>query len=95
LSDVSPSICKVKTHNKNGLGFLLKYQINEKYFYCLISSDDIITENMIKNEDSIIIYYNNFLNNREIKLKKERYIKNFKEIFIDVTIVEILDKDNI
>ena len=50
---------------------------------------------MIKNEDSIIIYYNNFLNNREIKLKKERYIKNFKEIFIDVTIVEILDKDNI
>ena len=95
LLDVSPSICKVQTHNKNGLGFLLKYQINEKYFYCFISSDDIITENMIKNEDSIIIYYNNFLNNREIKLKKERYIKNFKEIFIDVTIVEILDKDNI
>ena len=52
LIDVSKSVCKIKIGKKSesvfGSGFLLRYLINEKYFYCLMSNEHIITKDLIK-----------------------------------------------
>ena len=51
---------------------------------------------MIQNKDIIHILYDNGSKNAEIKLdEKERFIKNFRDIDLDITLVEILSKDNI
>ena len=61
-----------------------------------MSNEHVINEDMIQNEKTIYIYYDNEFKLSVIKLdKKERYIKSFKDISLDVTVVEILDKDNI
>ena len=65
-------------------------------FFCLVSNEHVITENMIKNKDRIYIYYDNEFENFILELdEKERYIKSFKQIKIDATVVQILPKDNI
>ena len=60
FSNESSSICKIKTQYGIGSGFLLKFEINKKYFYCLISGGDTIIEKMIKDNESIDIYYDNY-----------------------------------
>ena len=80
----------------HGSGFFLKYKIDDINFLCLISNEHIITKDMIKNNDTINIYYNNEFENIEIQLNvNERYIKDFTDINIDATVVQILPKDNI
>ena len=51
---------------------------------------------MIKNKENIYIYYDYEFENIVIRLdENERYIKTFKDINLDVTVVQILPKDNI
>ena len=100
LIDVSKSVCKIKIGKKSesvfGSGFLLRYLINEKYFYCLMSNEHIITKDLIKNSGIIIVSYNNENKILEIKLnEKERFIRHFKDMQLDITVVEILKKDDI
>ena len=96
FSKVSSSICKISTSSHIGSGFLLKYLIEDKFFYFLISNENVITKDMIQNKDIIHILYDKESKNAEIKLdEKERFIKNFKDIDLDITLVEIKSKDNI
>ena len=101
---VTTSICKIRIKPeaknelkvKSGTGFLLKFYINQELFYCLMSNEHVITEEMIQNKNTIYIDYDNEFKLSNIKLdEKERYIKSFTDISLDVTVVEILDKDNI
>ena len=93
---VSSSICKISASSQIGSGFLLKYLIEDKISYFLISNESVITKDMIQNKDIIHILYDKESKNAEIKLdEKERFIKNFKEIDFNITLVEILSKDNI
>ena len=51
---------------------------------------------MIKNKDNIYIYYDYEFENIVIRLdENERYIKSFRDIKIDATVVQILPKDKI
>ena len=51
---------------------------------------------MIENNDTIYVYYDNEFENLEIKLKEnERYIRTFKDMKIDATIVQIIPKDKV
>ena len=101
LSNVSKSICKIKIENKPeiiiGTGFLLKFNIDQKMFYCLISNENVIKKDIIQNNNIIIcIFYDNEFKSEHIKLgNNKRYIKSFTDINLDITIVEILDEDNI
>ncbi len=102
ISNVLKSICKIKVETGKepifGTGFLLYFWNSETQdrFYCLMSNEHVITKNVIKNKNNIYIYYDSEYKAREIKLnEEERYIKSFKDIGLDITIVEILDKDNI
>ena len=96
ISIVSKSICKIKIDNSTGTGFLLKIPIDQEKFYCLISNEHVINTNLIKDKRTINISYENEFRTAQIKLEEnKRYIKTFKDIKLDIAIVEILDEDNI
>ena len=105
LTKISKSICQLKIENKLtneietnvGAGFLLKFCIDLDIFNCLISNEQMITRNIVDNiSNNIIIKYDNELKKINIKLdKNKRYIKNFNDIGLDITVIEILDEDNI
>ena len=103
-SKVSKSICKIINETKKesllgikvSTGFLLKILVVEDYFYCLMSDENVITEDAIKNKNIINISYENGFKILDIQLdEKERYIKSFKNNCLDITVVQITDKDNI
>ena len=60
VAKVSRSICKLKAENETeiirGSGFLLKFEINKEYFYCLMTNEHVITKEMINDH---IININN------------------------------------
>jgi len=55
LSNVTKSICKIKIDTKSetiiGTGFLLKFYIDQELFYCLMSNEHIIKNNIIQNNN--------------------------------------------
>ena len=101
LSDISKSICKIKieaiSETMIGTGFLLKFYINQEIFYCLVSNEKVIKNDIIQNNNNIIyISYDNEFKNTNIKLgNKKRYMKSFTDIELDITVVEVMDEDNI
>jgi len=105
-SIISKSICKIKIKAKeeNGLkniygsGFLLKCFIglDQELFYCLMSNKHVISKDIINSNNNVFVCCGNETKIVEINLdEKERYIKNFEDIGLDITVVEILYKDNI
>ena len=96
IGNAVKSLCKIVTPNKIPLGFLIKMFRKEKDFFCLMTNEHIISKEMIDQKENIIFYYDGISEKKEINLnKEERFIKNFKDMGIDATIIEILPKDNI
>ena len=96
LLQATVSLCKIITNGKIGSGFLIKLFKDEKDFFCLMTNEHVITKEMVENKDNFIFYFDNEKKTKEIKLdQNERYIKNFRDIKIDATIIEILPKDDI
>ena len=96
ISISSKSICTIQTSKKSCSGFLLQILKESKDFFCLISTEENITEDMIENKEKITFYYNDESESKSISLNsKERFIKIFKDIGINSTVVEILPEDNI
>ena len=97
LYTVIKSVCKIITNDeKIGTGFFIKLYRNNKEFFCLMTNEHVITRELINLNEKIIIYYDAENERNDIILnKKERFIKDYKDINIDVTIIEILKKDNI
>ena len=101
--ELSKSICKIKIELENekgiiikGTGFFLHFVVCGEYFNCLISNEHVIRRDLININTIINILYDNEKRVANIKLNiKERYIKNFKDEYLDITVVEILEKDNI
>ena len=100
LSKVSKSICKIQIEtekgSKKGTGFLLAFNIEQEIFYCLISNEHVIKEKYLKENVEIYFSYDNEFRKAIINLNNEkRYMKSFKDMKLDITIVEILEEDNI
>ena len=96
LCKVSKSICKIRIPNKVGSGFLIKLYKENKPFYCIMTNEHVINKETIEGKNKIIVYYDNEFKRIEIELNKnERFIRDYQYMGIDVTIVEILDKDEI
>jgi len=101
--ELSKSICKIRIELENekgktikGTGFFLHFVVCGEDFNCLISNDHVIKRDLININTIIYISYDNEKRVTNIKLNiKERYIKNFKDDNLDITVVEILEKDNI
>ena len=99
LSKVSRLECKIKTGEGYGSGFFLQYSIGDVNFFCLVSNEHAITEEMTKNIKIKIQFtyiidseYENFTLQLD---ENEKFIKSFKQIKIDLTVVQILPKDKI
>ena len=93
--DVFDSVCKIETSEKEGTGFLLKINKDENNYFYLVSNEHVISKKNIKREETINITYKR---TKKIKItldKKKRYIKDFTDMKIDATIVEILKTDQI
>ena len=93
-------ICKIEINiDKNiiqfGSGFFIKLEKDNKPLYCLMSNEHIISRDIINKNGKISIIYNNEEEITQINLTKDRFIKDYKDIGIDATIVKILNKDNI
>ena len=74
ISNLSKSICEIKKENGKetiiNKGFLLKFYIDQEAFYCLISNEEMITNNKINNKDILNISYDNGLKKANIKMNK-------------------------
>ena len=93
---VSPSVCKIETNISYGTGFLIKLKRNNNILFCLMTNEHVIKSEMVKNKEDITIKYD--CQSKEIKINLDntkRLIRDFININIDITIIEILPKDNI
>ena len=80
---------------KVGTGFFISPVINKKIRYFLMICQHVIKEEFV--EKNIRLYYGKSKEEKKIEIKldrNKRYIKCFKKP-LDITLVEILDKDNI
>ena len=110
LYKVIRSICKITYEKKIikdnesyyettlGSGFFIKLFINENELFCLMTNEHVIKEEMIKSHETIIVNYG--FENELIQIKldqSKRFIKYFpqKDDNIDITIIEILEDDNV
>ena len=85
--NIKQCICKIRYSNKGGTGFFLKFEINEQYFFFLISNQHVITKDIIKKKEKIQIDYDN--ESREINIEldeNKRYIRTFEDKNLDITV---------
>ena len=97
LSNITKSICKIYIKSQQiSFGFLIKLYKDNKDLFCLITIGHIITKEMIDSKEKLSFQYNNEKLIKEISLNNaQRFINEFKDGNIDVTIIEILPIDNI
>ena len=96
LLQASKSICKIEIRNIMSSGFLIRFFKGEEKFFCLMTNEHIINKDMIERKETITFYFDIELESRDLILNSnERYIKTFRDINIDATVVEILPGDNI
>ena len=95
VNQMEKKICKIKIGNNQGTGFFCKIPFPDKehYLTALITSNHIINEKTLKEEDKIILVKikeeieKNVINlNNRMKYTNEEY---------DITIIEIKKEDNI
>ena len=96
--NISKSICKIKIETNSetilGIGCLLKFWIHQELYYFLISNEHTIKKDIINNNNIISLYFNGELITSNINNKK-RYIKSFIDIGCDISVIEIINEDNI
>ena len=84
------SACQIKTSQGLGTGVFCYIP---KFLYCLITCEHIITEEMIKNKETIIIIYNKINKigriTKKILLDKRNLFYFKRDIDLDITIVEL------
>ena len=97
IFSVSRSICKINANEVKGSGFLIKFsEYEEDNFYYLMTCEHVIKKELINQKAKINFSYDNGHKSKEIILdKKKRIIKDFKDIDIDATLVQIIKDDNI
>ena len=100
LSKLQKSIRRIVINNKiYGTGFLMELEKENTPFYCLITNEHVITEELIEKKAEIEIIYAQNAQNGILKIKldeDERFIRNYGYLGIDATAVQIFpEKDEI
>lgn len=96
IYEVCRSICKIIIGAKVASGFLIKLHKKDEPFYCLMTNNHVITNEMIEEQEEIEIFYDNQRRRCKIILNKgERFIRDYMFLNIDAIVIEILNNDNI
>ena len=96
ISIISKSICKIEHSSKVYPGFFLRVISQEKDFFCLITTAEIASNDLIEQKEDITFSYDIGSIQKKISLNpEERYIKNFNDSGINLNIIEILPPDDI
>ena len=96
LLQATSSLCKIQNNDKISSGFLIKLFKDKKDFFCLMTNEHVINKDMVKNQESFMLYFDNEKKRKKIKLdKNERYIRDFRDMNIDAIVIEILPEDDI
>lgn len=94
LYQMKKCVFKIKINGINGTGFFTKIPWNKEFIKVLITNNHIINEKDIENENAFIITFNNNkIDKKFIKINKKK--KNFTNKDLDITIIEITEKDEI
>ena len=90
LNKLEKCIRRIVINNKiYGTGFLMSLEKENSPFYCLITNEHLITEELIESKAEIVILYTQ-KEKLTIKLdKKERFIRNYGYLGIDATVIQI------
>ena len=97
--EFSKKICSLsistKLNNIITKGFFFKFSLDNEAFNCLITNENAINDENIKNNNVIDITYE-ISKKTKIKLdSNKRFIKSFKDELLDIIVIEILNEDNI
>ena len=91
------SIVRIENENTIGTGFFMKLNLNGKIKYFLFTCCHVLTQNDVANKKMIKLFYGKKREEKNFSIKldnKERFIICFPGDK-DVTVIEILEKDNI
>jgi len=85
-----------KTYLNNKKDYYYYNENNEKELYFLMTNEHVITREIVDSKENIEIFYDYKSETREIDLNKDkRIIEDYKELDIDIIIIQILEEDNI
>ena len=95
LHRISHGICKIVINSQYGIGFLLSFSITpEKKFYCLLTTENTISEEIIESIKKFDLYFDFEKEKREIKFSQAKRINKYF-CNLGITMIEILDIDKI
>ena len=59
LFQASTSLCKLVTSKKIATGFLIKLFKDQEDFFCLMTNEHIIMEDMVAKKENLLFYFDN------------------------------------
>ena len=100
FNQIVKSICKISIQNGEsniiGTGFFIKIFITDIPYNYLMTNAHLITDEIVDSQKEIEIYYDYETKKNSIILnKEEREINEYNTNNLDITIIQILDSDNI
>ena len=93
LEQMKTCVCKIHLGAKKGTGFFIKIPFQNQSLKVLMTNNHVIGEEELSNGKKITISLNNEESTRNIKIDSTRKI--YTNEILDITIIEILEKDNI
>ena len=86
-------VCKIHLGQKKGTGFFLRIPFRNQIMNVLMTNHHVLNENEITDGKILTISFNNETIFKNIRIDSNR--KRYTNEIVDITIIEILEKDNI
>ena len=93
IEQMKNCVCKIHLGQKKGTGFFIKIPFRNQSMKVLMTNHHVLSENDILNGTIITISLNNEILFKNIKMDSNR--KRYTNEVLDITIIEILEKDDI
>ena len=93
LDQMKNCVCKIHNGSVNGTGYFVQVSHDNEILKLLITNNHVLNEKDIMKDNTIVISLNNEQIFKEIKIDSNR--KKYTNKELDITIIEINNKDNI